>query len=102
VQWQLALTNGKVVSPDSYRRMTTPAKLSDGSSTQYGFGLFMSEVDGHPNFMHEGAIPGFNSILVYFTREKLSIAVISNSPAASAGQIAAEIARAAFTVKSPR
>ncbi len=97
VRWQLALISGKVVSPESYKQMTTPAKLADGSSAQYGFGLFMSEVDGHPNFMHEGGIPGFNSILVYFTNEKLSIAVLSNSPAASAGQIAADIAREAFT-----
>jgi D-alanyl-D-alanine carboxypeptidase len=96
VRWQLALIAGKVVSPESYAEMTTPATLPDGSSTPYGFGLFLSDVDGHPNFMHEGGIPGFNSILVYFTEEKLSIAVISNSPAASAGQLAAEIARAAF------
>jgi hypothetical protein len=33
--------------------------------------------------------------------EKLSIAVISNSPAASAGQLAAEIAREAFGIKGP-
>jgi D-alanyl-D-alanine carboxypeptidase len=96
VKWQLALIAGKVVSPASYRLMTTAAKLSDGSATRYGFGLFLSDVDGHSNFMHEGGIPGFNSILVDFTNEKLSIAVISNSPAVSAGQLAAEIARAAF------
>jgi CubicO group peptidase (beta-lactamase class C family) len=101
VQWQLDLIGGKVVSPESYLQMTTPAKLSDGSTTRHGFGLFLSDVDGHPNFMHEGAGPGFNSILVYFTNEKLSIAVLSNSPAASAGLLAAEIAREAFGIKAP-
>ncbi len=101
VQWQLDLIAGKVVSPDSYRQMTTPTKLSDGHTTPYGFGFFMSDVDGHPNLMHEGGIPGFNSILVYFTKEELSIAVISNSPAASAGRLAAEISREAFGVKLP-
>ncbi len=102
VQWQLALIDGKVISPDSYKQMATPAKLSDGSATNYGFGLFMSEVDGHLNFMHEGGIPGFNSILIYFTNEKLSIAVLSNSPAASAGQLAAEIALEAFEIEPSR
>lgn len=97
VRWQLALVGGRVVSADSYKAMTSRAALSDGSFAAYGFGLFMSEVDGHPNFMHEGGIPGFNAILVYFPKEKLSIAVISNSPAASAGQVAAEIAREAFS-----
>ncbi len=96
VRWQIALVSGKVVSPESYKQMTTAAELSDGSKAPYGFGLFMSDVDGHPNFMHEGGIPGFNSILVYFTEEKLTVAVISNSPGASAGELAAEIAREAF------
>jgi len=100
VQWQLALIGGRVVSPESYAEMTTPARLSDGSGSRYGFGLFMSDVDGHPSFMHEGGIPGFNSILVYFTQEQLSIAVISNSPAVSAGQLAAEIARAVFEISA--
>ena len=95
-RWQIALRDGKVVSKESYRQMTTPAKLSDGSSAPYGFGLFMSDVDGHPNLMHEGGIPGFNAILVYFTNEQLTIAVISNSPAASAGLLAAQIACEAF------
>lgn len=99
-RWQIALRDGKVVSKESYRQMTTPAQLSDGSSARYGFGLFMSDVDGHPNLMHEGGIPGFNAILVYFTNEQLTIAVISNSPAASAGLLAAEIAREAFGVQA--
>jgi CubicO group peptidase (beta-lactamase class C family) len=102
VQWQLALIGGKVVSPESYRQMTTPATLADGSVTRYGFGLFMDEIDAHPNLMHEGGIPGFNSILVHFTDEKLSIAVLSNSPAASAGQLAAEIAREDFRLEAPK
>lgn len=102
VQWQLALIGGKVVSPDSYKQMTTPARLSDGSATQYGFGLFTSEIDGHANVMHGGGIPGFNSILAYFIDEKLSIAVITNSPDASAGTLAAEIARESFAEKPPR
>jgi D-alanyl-D-alanine carboxypeptidase len=96
VRWQLALNAGKVLFADSRTQMTTPGTLADGSRTRYGMGLFMDDVDGHPNLMHEGGIPGFNSILVYFTNEKLSIAVLSNSPAVSAGRLAAEIAREAW------
>jgi hypothetical protein len=53
---------------------------------------------GHPNLVHQGGIPGFNSILVYFPKEKLTIAVISNSPVVSAGELAARIARDAFAL----
>lgn len=96
VKWELALNAGKVVSPDSLALMTTPAKLADGSATEYGMGMFMSQVDGHRNVMHSGGMPGFNSMLVHFTEEKLTVAVISNSPAGSAGYLAAEIARVGF------
>jgi D-alanyl-D-alanine carboxypeptidase len=102
VQWQLALRSGKVLSPASWQLMTTPGKLADGSETRYGFGLFLDGIDGHPNLMHEGGIPGFNAILVLFTHEDLSIAVLSNSPAASAGQLAADIAREAFRLEAGR
>ena len=82
-------------------RVIGGSRLADGSATRDGLGVFMSEIDGHPNLMHEGGIPGFNSILVYFPSEKLTIAVLSNSPAASAGELAAEIAREAFGTKAP-
>lgn len=101
VQWQLALQSGRVISPASYKQMTTPGTLTDGSSTRYGYGLFLDEIDGHPNTMHEGGIPGFNSILVHFTKEDLTIAVLSNSPATSAGLLAARVAEAAFALEVP-
>src|SRR5204862_6593320 len=51
-RWDIALSSGRVVSPEAYRLMTTATTLADGASTPYGFGLFVSEVDGHPNVMH--------------------------------------------------
>src|SRR5688500_13401031 len=39
VVWAQALSSGKVVSPASYKLMTTPGTLNDGKSFSYGFGL---------------------------------------------------------------
>ncbi len=94
VQWQLALVGGKVVSPDSYELMTTPFMLNDSSETKYGFGLAIGTFAGQPVVQHGGGINGFNSILSYYPEAKLSVAVISNSEACSAGQLGAAIARA--------
>jgi D-alanyl-D-alanine carboxypeptidase len=93
VRWQLALVDGKVVSSDSYEMMSTSFMLNDFSETKYGFGLTIAVVDGHPVVQHGGGIFGFNSMLAYFPEEELSVAVISNSEACSAGQLAAKIAR---------
>ncbi len=98
VAWQLALVGGKVVSPHSYTQMTTPATLTDGSPTDYGFGLRMRDLDGHPCIMHGGGINGFNAVLAYYTEEKLSVAVISNSESVPSSLVAGEIARAALGI----
>lgn len=101
VRWQIALAAGRAVSLDSYKQMTTPATLNDGSTTGYGFGLKIDGIDGHPNLGHGGGIHGFNSMLVYFPAEGLSVAVISSSPAVPAGLVAADIAREALNIKTP-
>ncbi len=38
-RWDSALDSGSVVSPHSFRMMSTAQKLTDGTSTGYGFGL---------------------------------------------------------------
>lgn len=96
VAWQLALVAGRAVSLDSYKQMTTPATLSDGSATDYGFGLKIRNLDGHPCILHGGGIYGFNSMLLYLPDEKLSIAVISSSESVSSGRLSQEIAREAL------
>lgn len=98
VRWQLALTAGRVVSPESYEEMTTPYLLPDMGETGYGFGLFVGTLDGRRNVYHGGGIPGFNSMLYHFPEEELSVAVISNSDDYSAQGLAQAIAREAFAL----
>ena len=60
-RWTLALHAGKVVSPESLRRMTTPARTADGKTQPYGFGLAWRESLGRRLVGHDGRIPGFTS-----------------------------------------
>jgi len=94
VQWQLALVGGEVVSPQSYELMTTPYVLNDGKETKYGFGLGLGAHAGQRAVRHGGGINGFNSMLAYYPEAQLSVAVISNSEACSAGSLAHAIAKA--------
>jgi CubicO group peptidase (beta-lactamase class C family) len=79
VRWQMALMNGKVVTPESVKEMCTPVTLADGRTHDYGFGLAMREYRGHRYVGHAGGIFGFNSVLYCFPDTQLHIAVISNS-----------------------
>src|SRR5204863_2597737 len=63
VRWQMALSSGKVVQPDSLKRMCTPTVLPNGHDTGYGFGLKINEWEGKRCVAHGGGIFGFNSTL---------------------------------------
>jgi D-alanyl-D-alanine carboxypeptidase len=61
VNWDVALMNGKVLKPESYRLMTTNRLLSDGTATGYCCGLGRKEVQGETVFWHNGGASGFLS-----------------------------------------
>lgn len=68
--WDLALVDGKVLKPDSFKLMTSPRRLNDGSFSNYGCGLAMGERGGVRFLSHSGAVNGFNAqnIVVPSTR----------------------------------
>ena len=98
VVWADDLASGKVVSEASYKQMSTPFELADGSSTHYGFGLSIDEQFGHARVQHGGGIFGFNSMLERFPEDGLTVAVISNSEAIPAARVAQALGREALGV----
>jgi CubicO group peptidase (beta-lactamase class C family) len=77
--WLAALHGGRVLSADSYRAMTTPATLADGTRTRYGFGVGVAELAGRRAVFHGGGINGFLSEAEYFPESGLSIVVLLNT-----------------------
>jgi CubicO group peptidase (beta-lactamase class C family) len=88
IQWQHALEEGKVVSAASYKQMSTPGELSDGTQIHYGLGLSQLRFAGHVRVMHSGGVSGFVAELEHFTDDDLRIAVLSN---AASGFIAPQV-----------
>lgn len=100
LRWNEALFGGKVVPASLLEQMMTPGRLNDGRRASehlyepkpnanaaaqpqkkfdYGFGLEMSQLDGHRRIGHGGAIPGFQTRLDYFPDDKLSVVIMVNS-----------------------
>jgi CubicO group peptidase (beta-lactamase class C family) len=77
--WSSALHGGRVLSADSYRAMTTPAALADGTKTRYGFGLLLADIRGRRAISHGGGINGFLSEVEYYPDSGLSIVVLLNT-----------------------
>jgi CubicO group peptidase (beta-lactamase class C family) len=77
--WIDALFGGNVVSPRSLAQMTTPARLSDGTETEYGFGVLLRPFAGQRRFSHTGHVAGFTSAFGYYPDRAATIAVAGNS-----------------------
>ncbi len=84
VLWAQALGSGKVVSPESYKVMTTPGTLGDGRPIGYGLGLFLSEFGGQVEISHGGDFGSFTAFLAWYPAENVAIAVLQNSQSAPA------------------
>ncbi len=94
VKWSVALANGRVVKPASYKLMTTPVALPSSYRMTYGFGITADTMGTRRVVMHGGNINGFSSNVVTVPGDSLYIAVNINVSGAPATGISTEIARA--------
>ena len=99
VKWTEALSSGKVVSPASYKLMTTPVSLNDGKPMAYGFGLGTGLLGGHRQVSHNGGINGFVSELHHYPDDSLITVVLTNTGALTAIELERRIARRALGIK---
>jgi CubicO group peptidase (beta-lactamase class C family) len=90
--WSGALESGRIVSPDSYRRMYTGTTLPNGTPVDYGYGLASRDYAGHPVISHSGHVAGFTSYLSRYPSERLTIVVLANSDTGAAEAVERRIA----------
>jgi D-alanyl-D-alanine carboxypeptidase len=96
--WTLALAGGRVVSPASYKLMTTPDTLNNGKPLAYGFGLSIGAFRGHRQVNHNGGINGFISELHHYPDDSVVTVVLTNANGAAAVQLERLIARRALGI----
>jgi CubicO group peptidase (beta-lactamase class C family) len=92
IKWDAAVTAGKLLPKPVQDQMWTPVRLSDGSSTQYGFGWWVDEVAGHRRIRHGGSQPGFRTEYSRFVDEHLNVIVLVNGESTRPDDIALEVA----------
>ena len=97
VTWLRALHGGKVLSPRSYTDMTTPARLVDGTTVQYGMGIKVAtDMRGIRYIGHGGTAPGFRADAMWYPDAKMAVVVLMNtsSPNLSAADLGTRLTRA--------
>ncbi|PYO60879.1 MAG: hypothetical protein DMD70_07955 [Gemmatimonadetes bacterium] len=95
-RWNVLLAGGNVVSPSSYRLMTTPEGAAQ--SHGYGFGLVADTLGGRRMIGHNGGINGFASANGFFPDDTLSVTVLTNTSSWDPDSLFRNVARAALGV----
>jgi CubicO group peptidase (beta-lactamase class C family) len=85
LRWEQGLFGGKLLSPSSLKKMTTPFK------NDYAFGLAVHTVNGREEIEHAGGIEGFNTELAYYPDETLTVVVLANINGGAPGEIAGDL-----------
>jgi D-alanyl-D-alanine carboxypeptidase len=76
--WDIALMEGKMLGPESMRRMSVPRVLTDGHSTGYGCGLFATQRRNETVFSHGGEVNGFLARNTMVPRLGSAVILLSN------------------------
>jgi CubicO group peptidase (beta-lactamase class C family) len=78
-KWDAALYTDRPLTNSSREKIWTPAKLTDGSTKDYGFGWHLANLHGRRVVFHGGAWQGFKSFIVRFLDTELTLIFLANS-----------------------
>jgi D-alanyl-D-alanine carboxypeptidase len=91
--WDVALMEHKLLKPASLEAMTTPMRLRNGTPTNYGLGVSVSNANGHARLAHGGAVSGFVSSNTVWPDQGAAVVVFANADGSGApGTITNQIA----------
>jgi CubicO group peptidase (beta-lactamase class C family) len=94
VAWDTALVNGKVVSPDSFKTMTTSNGFGTPEGGSYGFGLALWTFNNRPIIWHNGQIGGFTTETAVFLDSGFTVVVLTNDQDANPDAVVLKIMNA--------
>lgn len=78
LMWDLALMEGKVLSPSSWKTMTTPRTLTDGRTSGYGCGQSTRDRGPALVLQHGGAVSGFGARNAMIPSSRSAVVVMAN------------------------
>jgi CubicO group peptidase (beta-lactamase class C family) len=96
LRWTQNLVAGRVVSPASYARMTTPDRMPDGTTLRYGFGLVIGHDRTHAVIGHEGGIQGFTAEQTILPDDSVVVLLLTNTEGANLERLADAMIRSTF------
>lgn len=90
-KWQSGLLSYKILKKELLDLAFTPYTLKDGTTTNYGFGWNITEINGMKRIDHGGAKNGFLTYEAYFPDQQLYIALLFNSENAPRDELSVKV-----------
>ena len=82
LKWDRVLYSGKMIKAETLKEAFTPAKLNDGSFSNYGFGWKIKQTKKGKVVWHDGDNPGYATELIrYIDADKTIILLCNNAHA---------------------
>ncbi|MGB6605109.1 MAG: serine hydrolase domain-containing protein [Steroidobacteraceae bacterium] len=101
-RWDIALIERRILTPASYRDLTTEILLANGVGSGYALGLDVSLDSGRRVLKHGGEVGGFTAENVIYPDDGAAVVVLTNEDAANAsGEIADALGKLMFVEDSP-
>jgi serine beta-lactamase-like protein LACTB, mitochondrial len=80
-RFAIAVMSGKLLGRESFERMTTMQRTTDGKETGYGLGWYLGAWKGRgggPAMWHGGVQPGTTAELKLLPRQRVAVAILAN------------------------
>jgi CubicO group peptidase (beta-lactamase class C family) len=93
-KWDAALYTDKLLSPGDLKQMWTVAALRNGKPNKgrYGFGWFIETKNGRHLVEHEGQWQGFETQILRYLDDRLTVVILTNLGSAEPRRIADAVA----------
>lgn len=95
-KWNKAVHANKLLKKENLAKALTSYKLTDSTSTGYGYGWSFGYVKGSPTIEHGGGINGSLTMGIYLPKEDVYVIIFSNCECYSPGEMAAKLASLAI------
>lgn len=88
LKWTEGFTTGPMSGAALADEQQTLARLNDGRTLHYGFGVFRGDYKGVPEVYHSGSTAGYRAFVTSYPSARLAVAVLCNAGNANAAQLA--------------
>ncbi len=78
-KWMTNFYNKSLGGNRAFDSMTQTGKLNSSKTIEYGYGLYISEINNMEAYVHDGAWGGYRSGIAFFPEESIGIVILSNN-----------------------